>query len=163
MSSRNRLEAAAKRLEQIDDETDTELQELQEAIKTIEELHEEHVEELEDDEEFIEELKDLYVEIRDIRKIEEHLYNEIEQYGNGNIAKQRFKKLYVRDEDQLVEIISEVREDLEDMITILSEEERFTNKDLDIEGATEELVDALTEEEKQLEESHKQIEKRILG
>jgi hypothetical protein len=49
------------------------------------------------------------------------------------------------------------------MINILAQEERFTHKDLDIEGGTEELVDALTDEEEELEKAHKQIEKRILG
>lgn len=163
MSSHNRLEEAAMRLEEIDKSTHTELEELQEAIETVESLHEEHKEELEADEEFIHDLRDLYAEIRDIRQIEEHMYNEIEQYGNGELTKQRFKKLYIRDEEELIEIIHEVRQDLEEMINILSQEERLTHKDIDIEGATEELVDALTHEEEELEEAHKQIEKRILG
>lgn len=150
-------------LEEIEENTHTELEELQEAIERVQELNEEHREEIEADEEFLEELKDLYIEIRDIRKIEEHMYNRIQQYGNGEITKQKFKQEYIHDEESLVEIIEEVREDLEDMVTIISEEERLTQKDLDREGAVEELVDALTHEEKQLEKAHEQIEERLFG
>lgn len=163
MQRDSRLKEAARGLQEIDEQTHTELEELQEAIETVETLHEEHREELEADEKFIQDLKDLYVEIRDVRQIEEHMYNKVQQYGNGKLTKQQFKKDYIRDEDKLLEIVEEIREDLEDMITLLSEEERLTHKDLDIEGATQELVEALTEEEKQFEDAQKQIRKRLIG
>lgn len=158
----DRVEAVARQLEHIDDETSTELEELQEAIERVEGLHEEHMEEMEADEEFIHDLKNLYREVRMIRKIEEHLYNGLEAYGDNEITAERFKQLYVEDEEELVEVVNEIQTELEDMTTLIAEEERLTNKDFDKEGAIEELIRALNEEQAELSEAHNAIEETLM-
>jgi len=162
MTSR-RLESAASQLEQINESTSVELEELKETIDSVERLHEEHIREMEDDREFIEDLKALYREIEQVRKIEKHMYNAMEAYDSGELTKAKFKQLYVRDEESLVDVIGEIRTELEESIRLISEEERLTNKDEDKEAAIEELVDALTHEEAKLEEAHGNIEEILLG
>lgn len=158
-----RLEQAVRDLEEIEDGTDVELEELGDAIHEIEDLHEEHKEEIHRDEEFIQDLKDLYQEVRMIQKIDQHMYKIVEAYGGGEINRQAFNKKYLKDQDRFAEVVHEIRTELEEMIRLVSEEERLTNKDLNIEGGIEELIRALNQEQSNLKETHKHMEEMIKG
>ena len=157
-----RVRQAAKDLDKINQETDIELRELNEAINEVETLHEEHVEEMELDKIFIEDLKKLFKEIKAVRQIEHHMRQEVEEYGRGNMSQKEFKQRFVNDEEKFVQVVKEIRTELEEMIRVLSQEERLTNKDLDIEGATENLVRELSHEEGKLEETHEHIEELVI-
>lgn len=158
----DRVEAVASQLEHIDEETSTELEELREAIERVENLHEEHLEEMEADEEFIHDLKALHEDIVMIRKIEEHLQNSLEAYGENQITAEKFKQLYVRDEERLKEVMGEIATELEDMTNLIAEEERVTNKDFDKEGVIENLLHALNQEQEDLAEAHGNIEETLM-
>lgn len=161
--SSNRIKAAAEDIEAIDAETSEEMEELRDAIDEVEDLHEEHLEEMRRDEEFIEEMKDLYEEIETIKQIEHHMYQLLEAYDNGEIAAQEFKKRFIHDKERFVEAVGEVTTDLEEIIMLISEEERLTNKDLDREGGIEELIRALNHQEGELEDTHEHMEQVLFG
>ncbi|PSH01068.1 MAG: hypothetical protein BRC30_00220 [Nanohaloarchaea archaeon SW_7_46_7] len=158
-----RLHQAVNDLEKIDEETELELEELGDAIHEVEDLHEEHLEEMEKDREFIQDMKDLYQEVRMIQKIDRHMYKIMEAYEGGEINRQAFKKKYVKDEERFMEIIHEIRTELEEMIRMISEEERLTNKDLDKEGAIEELIRTLNGEQSRLQNTHEHMEELVTG
>lgn len=158
-----RVEQAARQLETINNETELELQGLNNAIDEVEGLHEEHVKELELDEEFLNDLRTLFNDIRLVRQIDHHMQQVVAAYGNGEMSKHEFREAFIEDEERFTEVVEEIRTELEEMIRILSEEERLTNRDLDIEGATENLVRQLTNEEEQLEQSHRNLEQLISG
>lgn len=158
-----RMRQAANALDKIDEETGLEMQELRGAIEEVEQIHEDHMEELEADKHFINDLKTLFKEIRAIRQITHHMEQEVQHYGNGDMSKQEFKQAFIRDEEKLEEIVGEVRTELEEIVRILSEEERLTNKDLDVEDATENLVRALNDEEAKLEEAHGRVRDIVSG
>lgn len=149
-----RIHEAVRDLEEIKEGTDVELEELGEAIHEVERLHKEHMQEMEKDKEFIKDMKDLYQEIRMINKIDQHMYKILEAYEGGKINLEAFKKKYMKDEKKFVEVIHEIRTELEEMIRLLSEEERLTDRDLDLEGATDELIRALNDQHEDLEHHH---------
>ncbi len=138
------------------------MNELHEAIDEVETIHQEHMKEMKLDEEFIQDLKTLYKEIRAVRKIEQHMKEEVKHYENGDMSEKDFKKMFVKDEKKFEEVVQEVREELEEMVRILSNEERLTNKDLEIEDATQDLVRELNGEEEKLEEAHSELKEVVL-
>ena len=158
-----RLEQSVRDLEEIKEQTDVELEELGDAIHEVEELHEEHLEELERDKEFIEDMKDLYQEIRMIQKIDQHMYKIMEAYEGGEINRKAFKKRYVKDEERFMEVLQEITTELEEMIMMVSEEERLTNKDFNIEGGIEDLIRALNKEQSNLRGTYDHMEEMITG
>lgn len=157
----DRIKNAAKGLKKIDKETGLEMKELESAIGEVEDIHNEHKKEIKLDEEFINDLKKLFKEIKAIRQIEHHMQKEVKHYGKGDMSKKDFKKAFVKDEGKFEDIVQEVRTELEEMVRILSNEERLTNKDLDIEDATENLVRELNNEEQKLEHSHEKLKELI--
>lgn len=158
-----RLEGALRDIEEIEKETDVELEELGDAIHEVEDLHEEHIEEMQRDEEFIQDLKDLYQEIRMIQKIDQHMYKIMEAYEGGEINRKAFKRRYVKDEQRFMEVLQEITTELEEMIRMVSEEERLTNKDFNIEGGIEELIRALNKEQSNLRGTYDHMEEMITG
>lgn len=157
----DRIREAAQDLDKIDQETGLEMQELKGAIEEVEEIHQEHMQEVKLDQEFINDLKTLFKEIKAIRQIEHHMQQEVQHYGNGDMSKQEFKQAFIQDEGKLENVVQQVRTELEEMVRVLSNEERLTNKDLDIEDATEDLVRELNNEEGKLEQAHSQIKELI--
>lgn len=157
-----RIHEAVRDLEEIKEGTDAELEELGDAIHEVERLHHEHEKEMEKDEEFIQDMKDLYQEIRMINKIDQHMYKIMEAYEGGEINLEAFKKKYMKDEKRFVEVIHEIRTELEEMIRLLSEEERLTDHDLDLEGATEELIRALNDQQEDLENHHEHMHELLI-
>lgn len=158
-----RLKAAASQLDKIGRETGEELEILDNAIEDVELLHEDHMEEIRKDEEFINDLKTLFEEIRAIRQIESHMMAELKEYGDGNLSKKEFKEMFVKDEEKLVDIVEDVRTELEEIVMLLSEEKRLTSKDMNIEGQADNLADALIEEENRLEKAHGNLEDILLS
>lgn len=158
-----RLKAAASQLDKIGRETGEELEVLDNAIEDVELLHEDHMEEIRKDEEFINDLKTLFEEIRAIRQIESHMMAELKEYGDGNLSKKEFKEMFVKDEEKLVDIVEDVRTELEEIVMLLSEEKRLTSKDMNIEGQADNLADALIEEENRLEKAHGNLEDILLS
>lgn len=156
-----RLRSAAKDLEHIDESTGEELEDLHEAIEEIHDLHDEHKKELKMDEKFITDLKKLFKELKMVRKIERHMQNELESYGDGELSKKEFKQYYMKDEEKFVQVVREIKHELSEMVNILSQEERLTDHDLDIEGATENLLRELNQEEKELEKTHKHLKSTL--
>lgn len=159
----DRLEAAVRDLEEIEKETDVELEELRNTIHEVEKLHEEHVEEAHRDEEFIQDLKELHKEIRMIKKIDQHMYKIMEAYEGGKINIEVFKKKYLKDEERFLEVVDEIRTELEEMIRLLSEEERLTNRDLDLEGALDDLLRELNSEHEKMDQTHEHMGELIKG
>lgn len=153
----DRLEAAVRDLEEIENETDVELEELRNTIHEVEKLHEEHIEEAHRDEEFIHDLKELHQEIRMIKKIDQHMYKILQAYEGGKINQEAFKKKYIRDEERFLQVIDEIRTELEEMIRLLSEEERLTNRDLDLEGAVDDLLRQLNTEQEKMDQTHQHM------
>lgn len=156
-----RIREAGKDLDLIEEETGLELEELKGAIEEVHEIHQEHMKEMKLDEQFINDLKTLFKEIRAIRQITHHMKQEIQHYGQGDMTKQEFKQAFIRDEERLDEIVEEVRTELEEVVRILSSEERLTNRDLDIEDATENLVRELNNEEQKLEQAHGEVRELV--
>ena len=159
----DRMRSAAKGLQTIEDETGVELGELEEAIEEVQEIHNEHMQEMKLDQEFINDLKRLFKEIKAIRQIDHHMLQEIQHYENGDMSKEEFREAYIQDEQRLEEIVGEVRTELEETVRILSNEERLTNKDLNIEDATQNLVRELNDEEQKLEQAHERVNELITG
>jgi|GEM_PF-1776369 len=159
----DRMRSAAKGLQTIEDETGVELGELEEAIEEVQEIHNEHMQEMKLDQEFINDLKRLFKEIKAIRQIDHHMLQEIQHYENGDMSKEEFREAYIQDEQRLEEIVGEVRTELEETVRILSNEERLTNKDLNIEDATQNLVRELNNEEQKLEQAHNRVNELITG
>jgi hypothetical protein len=157
-----RMKAAVNDLNKIQNETEVEMNELHEAIDDVETIHQEHMKEMKLDEEFINDLKTLYKEIRAVRKIEQHMKEEVKHYENGDMSEKDFKKMFVKDENKFEKVVQDVRGELEDMVTVLSNEERLTNKDLEIEDATQDLVRKLNGEEEKLEEAHSELKEVVL-
>lgn len=157
----DRIREAAQDLEKIDQETGLEMQELRGAIEEVEEIHREHMQEMKLDKQFINDLKTLFKEIKAIRQLEHHMQQEVQHYGHGDMTKQEFKKAFIQDEGKLENVVQEVRTELEEMVRVLSNEERLTNQDLDIEDATEDLVRELNSEEEKLEQAHSQVKELI--
>jgi len=159
----DRMRSAAKGLQTIEDETGVELGELEEAIEEVQEIHNEHMQEMKLDQEFINDLKRLFKEIKAIRQIDHHMLQEIQHYENGDMSKEEFREAYIQDEQRLEEIVGEVRTELEETVRILSNEERLTNKDLNIEDATQNLVRELNNEEQKLEQAHNRVNEILTG
>lgn len=158
-----RMKKAFKDLDTIHEETGTELEELREAIEDVESIHEDHVQEMEEDKEFLEDLKSLFKEIRAVRKIEEHMAEEVEHYGEGDLSKKEFKQKFVKDEEKLEEVINQIRTEFEEIVRVLNEEERMTRRDEQIEQATNRLVNQLTNEEGKMENAHREVKSLVSG
>lgn len=157
----DRMRAAANDLEKIDKETGLELRDLKESIEEVESIHQEHMKEMKLDGQFIDDLKKLFKEIKAIRQIDHHMQQEVQEYGNGNMSKQEFKQAFVKDEKKLEDIVQQIRTELEETVRILSNEERLTNRDLDIEDAAENLVRELNQEEEKLENAQGEVKKLV--
>ena len=159
----DRIRSAAKGLQTMEEETGIELEELHDAIEEVQQIHNEHMQEMELDQQFINDLKTLFKEIKAIRQIDHHMLQEVKHYENGDMSKQEFKQAFIHDEQKLEEVVGEVRTELEETVRILSNEERLTNKDLNIEDATQNLVRELNNEEQKLEEAHSRVNELVTG
>ena len=155
--SRERLDRAEQTLVEMEKHTEKEERELSESLQEAQQLHQEHLQELKEDEEFLTDIRNLVEELEVLRRIDEHLIDEIEKYENGKEPRNVFRKHLQQDESRFVNVREKIHRDLEDMVVELGQERRLTQTDEKVEEKEQRLAHLLNQEQQRIENTHQQV------